>query len=112
MVLGGTSKSNKSWSLLDMGLSVATGQPWWGQRTTKGKVLYANFELHPWAAHFRLNAIAAARPEAQGLGPELCDLEPAFTGAEPDATEAGAGADAGSGGVRDDYDGPDVQAAG
>jgi hypothetical protein len=68
MVLGGTSKSNKSWSLLDMGLSVATGQPWWGQRTTKGKVLYANFELHPWAAHFRLNAIAAARPELKGWG--------------------------------------------
>jgi len=29
MILGGTSKSNKSWGLLDLALSVASGQPWW-----------------------------------------------------------------------------------
>jgi len=28
MILGGTSKSNKSWCLLDLALSVASGSPW------------------------------------------------------------------------------------
>ena len=32
MVLGGTSKSNKSWCLLDLAISVASGQEWWGRR--------------------------------------------------------------------------------
>ena len=35
MVLGGTSKSNKSWCLLDLALSVASGQKWWGWSCTK-----------------------------------------------------------------------------
>ena len=39
MVLGGGSKSYKTWSLLDLGISVATGKPWWGFETTKAKVL-------------------------------------------------------------------------
>ena len=32
MILGGTAKSNKSWCLLDLALSVASGQAWWGRR--------------------------------------------------------------------------------
>ncbi len=32
MILGGTSKSNKSWCLLDLALSVASGREWWGRR--------------------------------------------------------------------------------
>ena len=35
MILGGTSKSNKSWCLLDLALSVASGQPWWGRQCAK-----------------------------------------------------------------------------
>jgi hypothetical protein len=35
MILGGTSKSNKSWCLLDLALSVASGQNWWRRRCTK-----------------------------------------------------------------------------
>ena|SRR5579872_410161 len=49
MILGGTSKSNKSWCLLELAMCVASGQPWWGRRTTKSKVLYINFELPEWA---------------------------------------------------------------
>ncbi len=49
MILGGTSKSNKSWCLLDLAISVASGQPWWGRRTVKVPVVYINFELHRWA---------------------------------------------------------------
>src|SRR5512138_3672983 len=49
MMLGGTSKSNKSWCLLDLALSVASGQSWWGRRCTKMAVVYINFELQQWA---------------------------------------------------------------
>ena len=63
MILGGTSKSNKSWCLLDLALSVATGQKWWGHQCEKAAVVYINFELQPWAAGERLAALRAARPE-------------------------------------------------
>jgi len=63
MILGGTSKSNKSWCLLDLALSVATGQSWWGHACEKASVLYINFELKPWAVAERLRALRAARPE-------------------------------------------------
>ena len=65
MILGGTSKSNKSWCLLDLALSVASGQPWWGRRCTKLPVVYINFELQPWALAERLNALCGARPECK-----------------------------------------------
>lgn len=44
-VLGGSSKARKTWILLDLALCVATGSPWWKFPTTKGKVLYINFEI-------------------------------------------------------------------
>jgi hypothetical protein len=66
MILGGTSKSNKSWSLLDMGLSVATGQPWWGRQCAKLPVIYINFELPVWSIKARMRALRASRLECQG----------------------------------------------
>ena len=56
MILGGTSKSNKSWSLMDLALSIASGEKWWGHPTTKGNVLYLNavcslFRFHPVRQH-------------------------------------------------------------
>lgn len=71
MILGGTSKSNKSWCLLDLALSVASGQPWWGRTCAKVPVVYINFELHGWAMAQRINALCAARPECGGLGDML-----------------------------------------
>lgn len=70
MVLGGTSKSNKSWCLLDLAMSVASGQPWWGRACAKVPVVYVNFELHPWAIGQRLNALAGARPESKETKPK------------------------------------------
>lgn len=67
MVLGGTSKSNKSWCLLDLALSVASGQPWWGRPCARLPVVYINFELHDWAVAQRLNALCGARPECKVL---------------------------------------------
>lgn len=69
LILGGTSKSNKSWSLLDMAVSVAGGIPWWGHETTRGHVLYINFELADWAIVRRLKTIITdpkGRQDAQG----------------------------------------------
>jgi hypothetical protein len=65
MILGGTSKSNKSWCLLDLALSVGSGQPWLGRKCVKMPVVYINFELQPWALAERLNALCIARPECR-----------------------------------------------
>lgn len=71
MVLGGTSKSNKSWCLLDLAMSAASGAEWWGRRCVKVPVVYINFELHAWAVAQRINSLAGARPECKGLGDKL-----------------------------------------
>lgn len=71
MILGGTSKSNKSWCLLDLALSVASGQPWWGRRCTKLPVVYINFELPVWAVKQRIDALCASRPECKSMGDSL-----------------------------------------
>ena len=68
MILGGTSKSNKSWCLLDLAISVASGQKWWGRQCAKAPVVYINFELHGWAMAERINALCAARPDCANLG--------------------------------------------
>jgi hypothetical protein len=57
VMLGGGSKSFKTWCLCDLGLSVAKGVPWWGLRTARGRVLYVNFELQPWSFEGRVRAI-------------------------------------------------------
>src|SRR3954447_19270555 len=71
MILGGTSKSNKSWCLLDLAMSAASGGQWWGRQCVKVPVVYINFELHPWAVAQRINALASARPECTGIGDTL-----------------------------------------
>lgn len=67
MVLGGGSKSYKTWSLLDLGMSVATGRPWWGFETSQSKVLYINLELADWSFKERIDSITASRPELSKL---------------------------------------------
>lgn len=45
MVLASSSKAGKTWMLLDLATSVATGQPWVKYATVKGRVLFINFEI-------------------------------------------------------------------
>ncbi len=45
LIVGGTSKGRKTFSLLDLALSVATGSQWWGFDTLQGAVCYINFEI-------------------------------------------------------------------
>ena len=61
MVLAGGSKSFKSWSLIDLGLSVAAGAPWWGLPTRAGTVLYLNFELIEGFFEQRIDRVCAER---------------------------------------------------
>ena len=61
MVLAGGSKSFKSWSLIDLGLSIANGLEWWGLPTTRGRVLYLNFELINGFFEQRLDSVCKAR---------------------------------------------------
>ncbi len=45
LMLGGPSKARKTWNLMHLALSVATGRKWLGHQCQKGPVLYINFEL-------------------------------------------------------------------
>ena len=69
MVLGGGSKSFKTWCLGDLALSVVSGVPWWGIPTNKGGVLYINFEIQEGFFFQRLDSMATAK----GLGVEAVD---------------------------------------
>ena len=74
MVLGGPSKARKSWSLIDLMLSVSTGTPWWGFPTCRGRALYLNFELPPFALQYRINRIAAAKEISDFTGFDIWNL--------------------------------------
>src|SRR6266849_3958287 len=60
-VLGGASKTNKTWLLADLGFCVAYGLPWMGMETVPGKVLLLNLELQDYFYGWRLSQISKAR---------------------------------------------------
>ena len=59
IVLGGGSKTFKTWTLLDLAVSVASGQPWLSFPTIKGRVLFLNFEIQSGFFQHRIKAIVA-----------------------------------------------------
>lgn len=61
MLLSGPSKSHKTFSALDVGIAISTGEPWLGHKTTKSVVLYLNLELQDFATEDRIAKIASAR---------------------------------------------------
>ncbi len=61
MVIGGGSKSYKTWALADLALSVGYGVPWLGRKTIRGRVLFLNFEIQSVFMRDRLKQIAKAR---------------------------------------------------
>jgi len=54
-------KAGKSWFVLDLALSVATGRRWLEFDTTPGRVLVLDNELHPPTLSHRLDKVADAR---------------------------------------------------
>jgi hypothetical protein len=61
LVVGGSSKSRKSWLLLDLALAVSSGTNWLKFPTTKARVLFVNLELPAFSIQRRLQSIAKAR---------------------------------------------------
>lgn len=59
--IGGPSKSHKSFSLIDLCVSVATGNDFWELETTQGAVIYINLELQDFEMSSRLIEILSAR---------------------------------------------------
>lgn len=45
-VFGGSSKAGKTWFMMDLALSVASGTPFLKWKTTPGKALFINLEIH------------------------------------------------------------------
>lgn len=68
LVFGGSSKSHKTWCLLDLALSVSMGADWMGRHTKIGKVLYVNFEIQDFAWQHRINKVAEAKNQAPAPG--------------------------------------------
>ena len=69
MILGGSSKSHKTWALLDLAISVATGFPWLGANTSQSKVLFINCEIQEVFFYKRIEAICQRKgvPPPQNL---------------------------------------------
>lgn len=61
MAIGGGSKTFKSWSLIDLSLSVSHGEPWLSIKTGREKVCYVNLELPIWACHSRIRSVAKGK---------------------------------------------------
>lgn len=64
MVLGGGSKSYKTWCLCDLAISVAAGVPWLGLPCVPGIVVYVNFEIQPVFFHKRIASVCQAKGSA------------------------------------------------
>jgi len=58
MILGGGSKTCKTWVLLDLALSVSHGIPWLSFPVTRGRVLFVNLELQPFGLQRRLKKVS------------------------------------------------------
>ena len=61
MVLGGTSKSMKTWTLMDLAVCMAEELKWWNFQTGKARVLFINFEIKEWSFRARLRKICEAK---------------------------------------------------
>lgn len=61
MIYGGGAKTNKTFAMMDLAVSVATGTPWWNLQTSKGRVLYIDFELEKGFYRDRLEKISNAK---------------------------------------------------
>lgn len=68
------SKSYKTWTLLDLGLSVSQGTSWLGLGVTPGRVLYLNFELTPAELQSRVRAITNAKGVNVEESFDICNL--------------------------------------
>jgi len=60
LILAAPSKARKTFAMMHLAACIATGSPWMGHTTKKGRVLYVNLELGTWSFQDRLGAICGA----------------------------------------------------
>ena len=60
-MFGGGSKCYKTFTVLDLGLSVSQGVQWWGREVVQGRVLYLNFEIAPSFFQHRISIMSGAK---------------------------------------------------
>lgn len=72
--IGGASKACKTWALLDLALSVANGQRWINFDTSRGRVLYINFEIQNFAWQKRIRIVCDHRKITDLSNIELVNL--------------------------------------
>jgi hypothetical protein len=73
-VFGGCSKAGKTWIMLDLAYSVSSGTPFWGLKTTRGEVLYINFEIHEAFIRERLIEMVKAKKVTGQIQPDVWTL--------------------------------------
>lgn len=61
MMIAGPSKARKSWTLLDLALSIAAGDSWLGLPCRQGKVIFIDGELHKEQLASRVRMVAESR---------------------------------------------------
>lgn len=59
LLIGSVSKARKTWLLIHLALSIASGKNWLNRKVQRGGVLYLNFELKPETFKRRAQQIAA-----------------------------------------------------
>ena len=94
MVLGGASKSCKTWTLLDLGISVSAGTDWLGFPTIKSKVLYLNLEIQREFMQVRIDKVMRAKGldeptglavwNLRGKADDICKMSPEIVDAAKD----------------------------
>jgi hypothetical protein len=94
MVLGGASKSCKTWTLLDLGISVSAGTDWLGFPTIKSKVLYLNLEIQKEFMQGRIDKVMRAKGldepaglavwNLRGKADDICKMSPEIVDAAKD----------------------------
>ena len=60
-MFGGGSKSYKTFTVLDLALSVSQGVMWWGREVVQGRVLFLNFEIAPAFFQHRISEMSNAK---------------------------------------------------
>ena len=68
LIVGGSSKTYKTWLLCELALCIASGSPWMGFSTHRASVLYVNFEVARYHIKQRLRSIRQARKINLGRG--------------------------------------------
>lgn len=72
IVIGGGSKAFKTWTQLDLAVSVAAGIPWIDFETVRSRVLYVNFEIQE--AFFKQRVLVVSKSKGLNEVPEGLDI--------------------------------------